>query len=125
MVVKDMRNVERGALEMLLMRRESLWVGGSREKETASGSFSPVALNAESYYNNQNLQSSAPLQLKNNHCSLLRKAVGRETGGVLICTGAAGFFRDRRRAGEREVVFLSHLQEHFRDKNVRTSKESV
>lgn len=123
MVVKDMRNVERGALEMLLMRRESLWVGGSRVKETtASGSFSPAALNAESYYNNQNLQSSAPLQLKNNHCSLLRKAVGRETGGVLICTGAAGFFRDRRRAGEREreVIFLSHLQEHFRDKNVRT-----
>lgn len=60
----------------------------------------PAALNAKSYYNNQNLQSAALLQLKNNQCSLLRKAVGRETGGVLICTGAAGFFRDQRRAGE-------------------------
>lgn len=112
MQVKDMGNVERAALEVLLMRRESLWVGGSSltslfekrrpQRSAPSALKRPTALDVESYYNNQNLQSSALLQLKTNHCSLLRKAVGRETGGVLICTGAAGFFRDQRGARRRE-----------------------
>lgn len=70
----------------------------------------PAAFDMESYYNNQTLQSSAPLQLKNNHCSLLIEKDGVDRWLAYLHRGE--FFRDQRRAGDWQPL-LPHLQKHF------------